>query len=192
MLDGISLNIDEGDFFWIKGDSGKGKSTLLNIIGLLDEEYKGYLEIDGKSNLSINNKAGRLLLKNDISYLFQNYGLVDNDTIYQNLSMLKTLSKSKNKKEKMLNALKIVGLNMPLNTKVFTLSGGEQQRVAMAKVILKDAKLILCDEPTGSVDEGNRNIILNILKEFNKQGRTIVIVSHDKYISKYATKTFEI
>ncbi|EGO88877.1 putative bacteriocin export ABC transporter [Clostridium botulinum C] len=185
----FNLNIKKGDFVSIMGPSGTGKSTLLNIIGLLESKDSGYIKILDYLNPKFNSKEGVYLLRKEISYLFQNYGLVENKTVNYNLKMathfLKLSKNEENKKIK--DALSKVGLENIENEKVYSLSGGEQQRVALAKIILKPSSIILADEPTGSLDEKNRDIVLKILKKFNEDGKTIIVVTHDPIVGEVAT-----
>lgn len=186
----FNLTIEQGESVLISGKSGRGKSTLLNIIGMLDDDYEGNVNILGYDNPMIDSKEGRGLLKTDISYVFQNYGLMDNKTIYQNLNIVHSVRKlkKKNKAEVMNDVLEQVNLNLSIDTPIYELSGGEQQRVAIAKVILKQPKLILCDEPTGSLDSDNAKTILGILKKLNEDGSTIIIASHDPIVNDYVDR----
>lgn len=187
IFEDFNMKIDKGQFVLLSGSSGSGKSTLLNIIGLLDSQYEGDLRLLGYDNPRINTKLGRSLLNSEISYLFQNFGLIDNQTIYENLAIISTIRKQskKSKIDQIENALAKVSLNASVKTPIYELSGGEQQRVAMAKIILKSPKLILCDEPTGSLDSENADIIMKILSELNKSGSTIIIASHDDLVRQY-------
>jgi len=185
ILNEFSLEIQEGEFIAIMGASGRGKSTILNILGLLETFDHGKLIIDGETNIAPNSSKATRLLREKISYLFQNFALVDDETVEYNLDL--ALKYVKNKKQekhiKMQEALSIVGLENYEKRKIYELSGGEQQRVSVARIILKPSKIILADEPTGSLDEENRDLILNLLKKLNSQGKTIVIVTHDKYVA---------
>ena len=165
------------------GDSGVRKSTLLNMIGLLERPDSGSLTICGEENPQINSKTTTLLQRNILGYLFQNYALVDNMTVNQNLDIALEYRKVKNRKLAKKQALERVGLSGKLKNKVFELSGGEQQRIAIARLMLKPCEIILADEPTGSLDDNNRDIVIGLLKEFNEQGKTIIIVTHDKVVS---------
>lgn len=170
----------------ITGKSGCGKSTLLNILGLLDIEYKGKVLYDGKMISNESEKNRNEYIRNNINYLFQNYALIDTDTVYENLLLALEYEKlSKNEKNRKINeALELVDLKNFNEKKIFTLSGGEQQRVALARVILKKGNIILADEPTGNLDKENSNKVMNILKKLQKEGRTIIIVTHDENIAK--------
>lgn len=184
VLDNFCYSIKENDFICITGKSGSGKSTLLNIIGLLEKPDSGNYTIYNQKNIKLNSKNTRLILKNKIGFLFQNFALIDEQSISYNLDIaLKNYKISKKKSQKLKKeVLKKVNLDLPLESKIFQLSGGEQQRVAMGRILLKNCDLILADEPTGSLDEYNRNYILELLKELNNNGKTIIIASHDSYI----------
>lgn len=173
-----SLNI-------ITGKSGSGKTTLLNIIGMLDKNYEGELTIDKQVYRHINR---RMYYKNFFGFVFQNYALLDNSTVFDNLSIplnIKNLDKFK-KKYKINEALDKVNLNGFENRKVYELSGGEKQRVALARLILKNPKYIFADEPTGNLDETNTQIVKDILLDLNNDGKTVFIATHDKiFIKKY-------
>lgn len=190
VFENFNLDIEEGEFVCITGESGSGKSTLLNMIGLLEKPGKGEIEIKGYINPDINSRTGMLLLRNEISYLFQDYGLIENETVKYNLAIAQKFKKiNRNKKiEEMTGALYSVGLDNILNERIYRLSGGEQQRVALAKCILKPSGIILADEPTGSLDEKNKTSVMEILKKLNNSGKTIVMVTHDESIEHYAAR----
>lgn len=175
----FNLEIDKGEFLGIAGRSGAGKSTLLNIIGLL-EDCEGTVSIKGKKIDNINSKEARLVLKNDIGYLFQNYALIDDLTVYDNLTIIFDKTPKKERRALALRELSKLGLGDVLDKKIYQLSGGEQQRVAIARLILRDSEIILADEPTGSLDKKNGAIIMSLLKELHMQGKTIIMVSHDE------------
>lgn len=194
ILKGINLKIKKGEIFLIKGESGKGKTTLLNIIGMIEEPTSGSLIIEGVLNPKIDKKSGRELLQHKVSYLFQNYSLIDSETIKNNL-MIPLEFKKINKKEKLKRinkVLEVLDINKNINTKVYTLSRAEQQKIAVAKILLKGSGIILCDEPTGSLDNKNRNEIIKLLLSLKKQGKTIIIVSHDTVMEKFADNVHEL
>ena len=186
----FSIEFKEGEFVSIYGESGSGKSTLLNIIGLLEKFDSGNLIINGRKNIGIDSKEAILMRRNEISYLFQSYALIDEMTVYDNLKLsleYRKYSKSE-KDEKIREVLKYVGLSDKIKRFVYELSGGEQQRVAMARVLLHDTNIILADEPTGSLDEKNKQVILELLKKENEKGKTIIVATHDKDIKEISTK----
>lgn len=186
----FSLKVEGGDFIALTGDSGCGKSTLLNIIGLLEEFDSGEIIIDGKTSPSLNSRVANKILREKISYLFQNFALVDEETVEYNLKLAcKYVKANRHEKEFSISeALKHVGLKGYEKRKIYELSGGEQQRVAIARIMLKPSKIILADEPTGSLDEKNRDVVLNLLKTLNKEGKTLILVTHDKYVASQCDK----
>lgn len=184
----FSLKIERGEFLAIMGESGAGKTTLLNMMGLLEKPDSGTITICGQKNPGFSSHAAVELRRHHISYLFQNYGLIDTETVEGNMRTATHFKQISRKKERLLieGALEQVGLRGYEKRKVYTLSGGEQQRVALAKVIAKSPQIIFADEPTGSLDERNRNYVLEILKELNYRGKTIVVVTHDPYENECA------
>jgi len=189
VLENLSLQIEEGKIYAITGKSGCGKSTLLNIMGCLEKATSGDVEIFGNKNLNPRSQKVRRLLRHNISYLFQNYALSDNDTVEYNLKMALVYNKEiKNKKRAIADALIKVGLKGYEKQKIHTLSGGEQQRVAIARLLLKPTKIILADEPTGNLDRENRDVIFELLLDLNKSGKTIVLVTHDLELAEKANK----
>lgn len=188
----LNFSIKKGEMIAITGASGSGKSTLLNIIGLIDKPNSGEVSICGNKNPYDKEKIKLNLFRNNIGYLFQNYALVDNYTVSKNLDIALEYVKGKDKKKLKEEALDKVGLLDKLNNKVFELSGGEQQRVALARLILKKNDIILADEPTGSLDEDNKAIILRLLKELNNEGKTVVVVTHDKVVANMCDREINI
>ncbi|MBO7453611.1 MAG: ABC transporter ATP-binding protein [Clostridiales bacterium] len=188
IFENFNLEVQEGEFVSIMGASGKGKTTLLNIIGLLERPDSGTVTLCGVKNAKFNSREAREMRRTELSYLFQNYGLMENETVESNLMIAMEYGdySSNEKKVKISETLEKLGISNFEKRKVYTLSGGEQQRVALAKVMLKDPKLILADEPTGSLDAGNRDFVLSVLKELNDKGKTILVVTHDKNVENYA------
>ncbi|MEI3614889.1 ATP-binding cassette domain-containing protein [Pseudogracilibacillus sp. SO30301A] len=193
IFDQFNISIESGEMVCILGKSGSGKTTLLNILGLIEKKDAGQILYNGK--LIHTRAQQRKLLSKKISFIFQNFGLIDNETVYDNLNLIKQL-KYKNKKAKielMVGALTKVGLDEGiLNKKVFECSGGEQQRIAIVKILLKDCDVIFADEPTASLDNENKVNILKHLKELHKLGKTIVIVSHDHDVCHYCDRVISI
>lgn len=185
VIKNFSYEIPDGKMIAVMGKSGCGKSTLLNILGLLDTDYKGNVLYDGVFLSKLSEKKRNECIRNNINYLFQNYALIDTETVYENLLLALEYEKiTKNEKfEKIKNALNLVGLSNFNDKKIYTLSGGEQQRVALARVILKRGNIILADEPTGNLDRDNSEKVMKILKSLQKNGRIIIIVTHDENIA---------
>lgn len=178
---GFNLDVNEGEFVAIIGPSGCGKSTLLNMIGLLEQFDGGMIKIAGKKLPKIDGKSATLLRRNKINYLFQSYALINDMTILQNLLVaMNFVNISKKEKiQKVDKVLKQVGLWELKDEKVNTLSGGEQQRVAIARTILKPGDIILADEPTGALDQKTAenvfSLIMNLSKKYEK---TVIMVTH--------------
>ena len=176
----FNLEIPEGSFTVISGASGSGKSTLLNIIGLLEKKGKGETVHFGQKNIKPFSTKATNLLKDKIGYLFQNFALVDNATVEYNLKLAMEghdTSKENNRVKEVLEAVGLAGFE---KKKVYQCSGGEQQRVAIARLMLKPCELILADEPTGSLDHENKMKVVDLLKGFQRAGKTVVLVTHDE------------
>jgi putative ABC transport system ATP-binding protein len=190
----FDLGVQPQEFVAIVGPSGIGKSTILNIIGLLIKADSGTVRLFGELAPSINSGKGRLLLRNKISYLFQNAALIDQASVLANLKLSQSYSRnSKFQKElERREALDEVGLTAELNQKVYELSGGEQQRLALAQILLKPNCLILADEPTGSLDDSNRDVVLEILERLHRRGKTLIVVTHDPVVYQRADRIIEL
>ncbi|MEK4581873.1 putative bacteriocin export ABC transporter [Bacillus sp. FSL R12-0074] len=187
----FNLDIYKNEFVGIIGKSGSGKSTLLNIMGLLDEPNQGEVVIQGNNNAFRNKK---MFFRNTLGYVFQNYALMDNETVGANLEVaLKFQKKTKQEKiDLMSEVLGQVGLSCSLKTKVYTLSGGEQQRLAIARILLKECDIILADEPTGSLDRENRDQVIELLKKLHGKGKTIIVVTHDIDLQNLFSRVIEL
>ncbi|MFK4956061.1 putative bacteriocin export ABC transporter [Lactococcus garvieae] len=189
-----AFTVSKGDFVTIKGVSGSGKTTLLNILGMNDTVSSGEYLFEGVETAKLKAKEKLKIKRNKISFLFQDFGLVEEETINFNLeiglkySKLSRKEKVKQKKE----ALNAVNLNKKLSTTISSLSGGEKQRVALARIILKPSILILADEPTGSLDSLNRDIVTDILFQQSIDGKAVIIVTHDEELAKKGNKTIEL
>lgn len=192
VFDDFSLQIEEKKIYAITGKSGCGKSTLLNMIGGIEKASKGDITIFGNKNISPRGGKLRKLLRYKISFLFQNYALSDNDTVKYNLEMALQYSCEKSKKQAVESALKAVGMEGFEKQKVYTLSGGEQQRVAVARLLLKPTDIILADEPTGNLDAANRDTIFRLLKKLNADGKTIIIATHDLALAQLCDEVIDL
>lgn len=189
----LNLNFQSGMVYALIGDSGCGKTTLLNMLAKLETFDKGEIVYKGKSLTSLKNEE---FYRNELGYLFQNFGLLESQTIRENLE-LGLIGKKQNKKQEkerlLLQALQAVRLDyLSLNQKIYELSGGEAQRVALAKIILKDPPLILADEPTASLDPKNSKKIMEILLELRNANRTIIIATHNPSIWKMADQVIHL
>lgn len=180
----FNMTIEDGALLAVSGKSGSGKSTLLNMLGALDEPDSGEIIVDGIKITSHFNK--RKYYKEKIGFLFQNFALVENRTVRQNLSLIQKSGRTGVTIEE---ALEKVGLSGEKDTVVYKLSGGEQQRVALARLMIKKCDIILADEPTGSLDPENSGVVMKILKDLNRAGKTVIIVTHDWQIAKECGKT---
>ena len=191
VLENLNYNFYEGNSYALIGASGAGKTTLLNIIGKLEEVDSGDIIVN---DINLNNIKEKDYFKNYLSYLFQNFGLIENKSIQENL-MLAFIGEKISKLEmqkKMNEALKRVHLDVNLNRKIYTLSGGEAQRVALAKTILKDSPIILADEPTASVDQKNSEEIIELILSLKKENKIIMIATHSPDIYNQVDHILEI
>ncbi len=189
----INLELEDSKIYVIMGKSGEGKSTLLNIIGLLDNMSSGELYINGSlvKNLNDNQKAN--LRMNTLGFVFQSFYLNPKLKAYENVMVPMYINKSYkniNLKERALKLLKILDLEKKYNYFPKELSGGEQQRVSIARAISNDAQIILADEPTGNLDSENEKIVLDYFRYMADCGKTIVIVTHNESVLKYADKVY--
>ena len=187
-LKSINLIIEKGDFCSIVGVSGSGKSTLLYILGCIDKQTEGTYLLEGK-NVSMMSENELAQIRNKkIGFVLQDFGLIEEETVIENVRVPILFCKDKNlirnfrnKAEKLLKDLGIENLK---DKKVNLLSGGQRQRVAIARALINDPELILADEPTGSLDTNTAQNIMNIFKELNKSGKTIIIVTHNMELAK--------
>ncbi len=183
----IGLMLSEGESLAITGPSGCGKSTLLNIIGLLESHSSGTITLDNLPYPSINSSKAARIRKELISYLFQSYALIQSQSALDNvlLGMKYAHGSREEKRNRAHELLKRLGLENVINDKVFTLSGGEQQRVALARCILKPGKLILADEPTGALDPQLAHLVLKeILQLQHEYGKSLIVVTHDQKVAE--------
>lgn len=187
LFENYNMTVNDGEFTIILGNSGCGKTTLMNMISSLEPIDSGEILVNG---VNISKRKNQLkYLRNNVGFLFQNYGLIENKTVKYNMNIIGRKSRSDITLE---SALQTVGIANKINEYVYTLSGGEQQRVALARLIYKKCDIIFADEPTGSLDRGNAIQVMEILKNLNKQGKTVIMVTHDITLTSYATKIIEL
>lgn len=180
LFNDYNLEIPDGSFAVISGESGCGKSTLLNMIGGIEYPDSGSIIVNGFEVSAKRKKQD--YFKTVVGFLFQNFALLENKTVYENLNMIQKSGRSNVSVDE---ALKRVGLQDVGNKKVYKLSGGEQQRVALARLMVKKCSIILADEPTGSLDRKNSDMVMNILHDLNNDGKTVIIVTHDEGIVEH-------
>ena len=189
-LNKLNLEVKQGEFVSIMGASGCGKSTLLNIIGLLDSPNSGSYEFDGEevSNHSEKERSG--LRKANIGFVFQNFNLIDELTVYENveLPLIYNNVKSSERKQRVMEILERVDIAHRAKHYPLQLSGGQQQRVAVARALVTNPKLILADEPTGNLDSKNGNEVMELLTELHTSGATIVMVTHSSYDAQFSSR----
>lgn len=177
LFDGFNVRIESGEFVVFCGESGCGKTTLLNMIGGIERPDSGTITVDGTDIWKLRSRRELFLYK--YGFLFQNFALLEDETVRKNLSII---SKRARTEIAIPEALERVGLADKIDTEVFKLSGGEQQRVALARLMLKKCDTILADEPTGSLDERNAEDVLTILHSLCESGKTVVLVTHSAKI----------
>ncbi len=190
VLKDVNLSIDEGDYVAIMGPSGSGKSTFMNILGCLDRPTKGEYKLDNQSVKSLSGNELAKLRNKTIGFVFQGFNLLARSSLLDNVSLpLVYASDSKSlRDEKSKKLLEKVGLGKYLNSKPNQISGGQQQRVAIARALVNQPRIILADEPTGNLDSKTSEEIMDLFNALNKEGITIIIVTHENDIADHASR----
>jgi len=183
-LNDVSIKVYEHDFLVILGGSGSGKSTLLNMMGAIDKVDSGEIIVNGRDIVKSNDKELTLFRRNEIGFVYQFFNLLNDITVFQNI----TLSPGSRDKEKALSLLDRVGLLDKKDKFPRQLSGGQQQRVAIARALNKNSDILLCDEPTGALDDASGKAVLKLIEELHNEGKTIVFVTHTKEIAQMANR----
>ena len=183
-LNDVSVTVYEHDFLVILGGSGSGKSTLLNMIGAIDKVDSGEIIVNDRDIVRLNDKGLTLYRRNEVGFVYQFFNLINDVTVYQNV----TLSPGSRNKEKALSLLDRVGLLDKKDKFPRQLSGGQQQRVAIARALNKESNILLCDEPTGALDDTSGKAVLKLLEDIHNEGKTIVLVTHTKEIAQMANR----
>lgn len=193
VLDDFNLRIEVGEFVALTGASGTGKSTILNMIGLLDAPDTGEVRILGDEAPGPRTRAANLLRRCRLGYLFQNFALIDSESVAHNLEVALTYAgREPSKRVRIAEALAQVGLPEAADRKIYSLSGGEQQRVAVARLLLKPCDIVLADEPTGSLDTENRDTVLDLLQKLNESGKTIIVATHDDVVAGRCSRVVDL
>lgn len=190
-LSEISLTIKEGDFVSIMGPSGSGKSTLLNIVGLLDSASGGSYQLLNQEMIGLKEKEKSRVRKENIGFIFQNFNLIDELSVYDNIELPLIYNKipSSERKNKVSVIAERLGISHRLKHYPQQLSGGQQQRVAVARALINDPKIILADEPTGNLDSKSGNEVMELLTDLHANGATILMVTHSDYDASFSQKT---
>lgn len=193
-LNGVSFEINEGEFVAIMGPSGCGKSTLLNILGLLDNPTSGSYSLLNSEVGALKEKNRTQFRKGNIGFVFQSFNLIDELNVYENveLPLIYLNIKSAKRKEMVDAILKRMNISHRAGHFPQQLSGGQQQRVAIARAVVSNPKLILADEPTGNLDSKNGQEVMELLSELNKEGTTIIMVTHSQHDSTYAHRVLNL
>lgn len=189
-LKNINISIEKGEMVAIMGPSGSGKTTLLNIMGLMDIPSTGNYILDDEDSSKFNNSKLSKIRNRKVAFIFQNFALVNNETVYENIELPLNFRKIKAKEKNKIieEAINVVGLNDKKSNKIKELSGGQKQRVAIARAIAADTDIILADEPTGSLDQKTGIDIISKLNELNELGKTVIIITHDKKVANHCNR----
>jgi putative ABC transport system ATP-binding protein len=189
VLRGVNLSVDEGEFVAIMGPSGSGKSTLMHTIGFLDRPTTGEYLFDGENTEGFNDDELARIRNNRIGFVFQSFNLLPRTTVLDNVMLPLLYSGTKsNYENRAKKALEAVGLGERLHFMSNQISGGQKQRVAIARALVCDPKVIFADEPTGNLDSKSGSTVMNILEKLNQEGRTIILVTHDKQVALHANR----
>ena len=190
-LDGVTLAIPEGEFLAIMGPSGSGKSTLMHLIGCLDKPTSGKLWVDGQDVTQLSDRRLAKLRGRTIGFVFQSFNLIPRISALENVMLPMNFAGAiprPKRRKRAIELLELVGLGHRVTHMPSELSGGEQQRVAIARALANDPKLLLADEPTGNLDTKTGREILELFKELHREGRTVVVVTHDPDVASYAER----
>ena len=191
-LDGVNLCIEQGEFVAIVGTSGSGKSTLLHMLGGLDRPTSGTVTVDSKNIFALKDEALTIFRRRKIGFVFQSYNLVPVLSVWENIILPIQLDGRKVDEEYTQSVISTLGLEKKLHSLPNQLSGGQQQRVAIARAVVTNPKLILADEPTGNLDSKNGAEVMNLLTELNKEGTTIIMVTHSQHDASFAHRTIHL
>lgn len=190
-LDQFNLQVEKGEFIGIMGPSGSGKSTLLNILAMIDKPTAGTVEIDGMSTKQLNDKELALFRRKRLGFVFQDFNLLDTLSVKENILLPLVLEKmpKEQMEKRLIEITEILGISDILSKRTYEISGGQQQRTAVARALIHDPELILADEPTGNLDSKAAKSLMEALEKLNKeQGRSILMVTHDPFAASYCSR----
>lgn len=193
-LEDVSITIEDGDFFAVMESSGSGKTTFLNVIGCMDSPTSGHYFLNGEDVASYTSAKLTEVRKNHVSFVFQNFALMPDYTIYENIEvpLLAKNIKRKERKQLMEETMDRLGISGLGNKLPSQLSGGQQQRAAIARTLVTGNPIILADEPTGALDQNTSMELMELFCELNKEGKTIVLITHDPTVASYANRIVKI
>ena len=193
-LKGVSLSFRKNEFVAVLGPSGCGKTTLLNIIGGLDRYTQGDLIIKGRSTREYKDADWDSYRNHSVGFVFQSYNLIPHQTVLSNVELALTLGgvPAKERRRRAVQALERVGLGDQLNKKPNEMSGGQMQRVAIARALVNDPEILLADEPTGALDQKTGHQVMDLFHELHDEGRTIIMITHDRHIAQNASRLVRI
>ena len=193
-LRGVSFSVERGEFLAIMGPSGSGKSTLLHILGFLDEQTAGKYLFAGYELKNLDKDEAAKVRNEEMGFVFQAFNLLPRTNVLENVKLPLLYSKMPEKEweKKALSAILSVGLSHRLEHETNQLSGGEKQRVAIARALVNDPQVIFADEPTGNLDSKSGQAVMNVLEKLNKEGRTIVLITHETYTAEHADRIIHI
>lgn len=189
-LRGINMTVNEGDFVAIMGASGSGKSSLMSVIGLLDKHFTGTYKLDGEDVAELSDDTLSDLRSERIGFIFQQFNLLKRTSVLENVLLPTTYRSSPDDERRALTAIKRVGLEKYINNHTNQLSGGQMQRVAIARALMMNPSILLADEPTGNLDHKTAHEIMDLFQTINKQGTTIVLITHEDDIAAYADRSY--
>ena len=192
VLRGINLSVNEGEFVAIMGRSGSGKSSFMHIIGLLDQHFEGEYLLNGVSVRELSQSSLSDLRSSEIGFVFQQFNLLKRRTVLQNVLLPTVYKPASDDTERAKEAIKRVGLESRITHRTNELSGGQIQRVAIARALMMKPSLLLADEPTGNLDTKSAGSIMKLFREVNEQGTTIVLITHEEDIARYADRTIRL
>ena len=192
-LSEIDFKVNRGEFVAITGSSGSGKTTLLNILGCMDRPTSGSYMINGRETASLSSSEQAKIRNQTFGFVMQNYALIDHFSVYKNVELpLKYARKIKSRETRISELLKALNIEDKKNQITNSLSGGQKQRVAIARALVNDAEIILADEPTGALDTKNGIQVMEILSGLHRQGKTIIMVTHNPELLGYCSRTVKI
>ncbi len=191
-LKGVDLEIKAGDFIAIMGSSGSGKSSLMNVIGLLDKNFEGTYKLNGTDISKLSDSKLSELRSESIGFIFQQFNLLKRTSVLENVLLPTTYKSRPDDEKRALQAIKRVGLECFIDNHTNQLSGGQMQRVAIARALMMNPTILLADEPTGNLDHKTAHEIMDLFKQINEQGTTIILITHEDDVAAYAHQKYEL